>query len=258
MAKIPDEHNQSWLLEELGHLVSLHGSARISQGELFLPTAEHFPDPWQGDLDSLASLCKRLFRYTDLPPFEVHLESFAQEQKQRVGLEGVGDWSYRHDGATAWFAGIYGNVVHFGCSEHQLENAGEGIVGVMAHEVAHVWRRFHGLEVADRDDEEDLTDLTTVYLGFGVFTVNNTYRYRSESVGTFGQRMSRSSAGYLSPQEMSWLFAAQLHLRGLGWWQRRGALGWLEPRQRGFTKAAYRALGSADAVRRRMGLLTPR
>ena len=125
----------------------------------------------------------------------------------------------------------------------------------MAHEVAHAYRTVHGLRVSDPKVEEMLTDLTTVYLGFGVFTVNNTYRYRTftqENGAQLYSGSSTSSAGYLSAQAMSFLFAAQILYRGLSCWQTYRLLRWLEPNQRGYVKAALRELRPADILRRRL------
>jgi hypothetical protein len=143
---------------------------------------------------------------------------------------------------------VQGNRIRFGCSDRQLEEAGEGLVGVMAHEVAHAYRAFHGLVHHDRDVEEHLTDLTTVYLGFGIFTVNNTFRSRSYTHGTLGSGHSMSQAGYLSPEAMSYLFAVQILCRGLTCWQTTKVLRWLEPRQRGHVKAALRDLRPSESV----------
>jgi hypothetical protein len=41
----------------------------------------------------------------------------------------------------------------------------ELLLGTMAHEVAHAYRRHHKLEALDREIEERLTDLTAVMLG---------------------------------------------------------------------------------------------
>jgi hypothetical protein len=92
------------------------------------------------------------------------------------------------------------------------------VVAAMAHEVAHAFRRFHALEVEDRDVEERLTDLTTVYLGFGVLTTNAALRHRSEGLdgGMFllGHTWTRNQLGYLPAAAMCFALALWQHVRG--------------------------------------------
>lgn len=250
MGRLPPDDVRDWLLDALGELVFLQGEAPFVSGRLRLPTDEDFPDPWTGDLASLKRLSLRMLDYCGMEGFEVRLERF--EGDKQLQFSSTGEASFRHEGAAAWFAGIQGKTVRFGCSDHQLAEAGEGLVGVMAHEVAHAYRAAHGLMVGDRDLEERLTDLTTVYLGFGVFTLNNTYRFRSYTHGGLGSGYSISRAGYLSPESMAYLFAAQILCRELSCWQTWRLLRWLEPRQRSHVKVALRQLRPSDAVWKRL------
>lgn len=256
MGNLPPEDEQAWLLDELGRLVELCGEDRFVNGPIVLPTNEAFPDVWTPDLQGVERVTQRILQHVGLEGYRLRLQRFDQEQVvDHVGTDGSAQ--FRHEGAAAWFAGVDGDTIWFGCAEEQIQEAGEQLIGIMAHEVAHAWRTLHGVRVDDRDTEECLTDLTTVYFGFGIFTVNNTFRFRTfrEERGALlysGYRYSKS--GYLSPQAMSFLFAAQLSLRGLGWWKRRGLLGWLEANQRGHVKAALRALGPAASVRTKLGL----
>jgi hypothetical protein len=45
--------------------------------------------------------------------------------------------------------------------------------------VVHAYREHHGLTVITPRTEEELTDLTTIYLGFGVLPLNASYISRS-------------------------------------------------------------------------------
>jgi len=83
----------------------------------------------------------------------------------------------------------------------------------LAHEVAHAYRHAHELRISDYEVEERLTDLTTIFLGFGVLTVNASQRFRSGTSGVGGSWYSRSEGGYLSMQSMSYLLAARVVAR---------------------------------------------
>lgn len=255
MGRLPPSAVQQWILDELAYLVAKQGEEPFVSGRLWLPRESDFPDPWEADLRSLERLLKRLLGYVGLPDVGVSVEAFEGDASvDHVGLDGMAQ--HRHHGAAAWFGGLDGRVARFGCAERQLSEAGEGLVGVLAHEVAHAWRHVHGLVRDDRDEEECLTDLTTIYLGFGVFTVNNTHRYRTGTLTRGAQlysQSSHSSAGYLSPEAMSFAFAANLLARRLTCMQTWRTLRWLEPNQRGYTRTALRHLAPADQLWQRIG-----
>jgi len=64
----------------------------------------------------------------------------------------------------------------FGLDIEQLGDA-QILIAALCHEIGHAFRTRHGLVKADWSREEDLTDLTTIYLGFGIFTVNASDRF---------------------------------------------------------------------------------
>jgi hypothetical protein len=137
---------------------------------------------------------------------------FTEETEVReVGLDGRAS-ATSHVGAAAWFAGIRGNTARFGAEADQLGDP-VGIVGAMAHEIAHAFRRTYRLEHRDRDIEEKLTDVTTIYLGLGVLTTAASARYTTKLDG-LGSSYAHRRQGYLAPHEMAFLLATQLALRG--------------------------------------------
>jgi hypothetical protein len=132
-----------------------------------------------------------------------------------IGVDGAPS-STRHKGTAAWFAGIddAGRVV-LGVEESLLEDAVR-VVGAMCHEIAHAYRHVHRLETSPQPTEEMRTDLTTVFLGFGVLTTNSAYQYRVDTIDEGPQskiRWQHSSTGYLPDEEMAFLLGAQLALR---------------------------------------------
>jgi hypothetical protein len=255
---LPTADERDWLLDELAGLVSRQGHETLVGARILEPDARCFPDRWEPSERGVRVLSRRLLAYAGLGALEVDVQLYDSEaevtERNAVGQA----TSWRHEGAAAWFAGIDGDVCLFGADRRQLD-APEGIVGVMAHEVAHAYRTHHGLVVSDRDTEERLTDLTTVYLGFGVLTTNNAYRYRASGGPEGSMTMttwSHSRAGYLPPQAMAFLLAATMLARRLD----AGALAriarLLETNQKAFFKAAIKAL-DADQLAARLALPDP-
>ncbi|MEM6928082.1 MAG: hypothetical protein AAF602_14210 [Myxococcota bacterium] len=255
MGRLPPPAVQQWVLDELAYLIAKVGPEPFTSSRLWFPREGDFPDPWDADVPSLERLLKRLLGYVGLPDVRVTVAPFRGDSTvDHVSPEG--EAQYRHHGAAAWFGGMNGKLAYFGCAERQLAQAGESLVGVLAHEVAHAWRHVHGLVRDDRDEEECLTDLSTIYLGFGIFTVNNTHRYRTGTLEKGARLYSQSThsrAGYLSPEAMSFAFAANLLARRQTCLQTWRTMRWLEPNQRGYTRAALRHLAPADKLWQRIG-----
>jgi hypothetical protein len=141
------------------------------------------------------------------------------------------------------FYGIEDGRARIGLHVREFGDA-EVAAGVLAHEVAHAFHEHHALVVHDREKEEFLTDLTTIALGFGILTTNNTDRYRS--TGNYSQTTwSTSSVGYLPPHAMAYARALWLRARGDDE-EVRSATKHLEPNQLACFNAALEDLDSEE------------
>lgn len=198
----PSVEERKWLGRYLRKLIEKMGAERFLCAPILLPSPRYFPDRWNGEVADVHRLTQRLMHHAGLGDLGFTLSGFDD------GSSEIFD-----SGTAGWYAGQLEGCCFFGVHADQLEDP-EKAIGVMAHEVAHAFRDHHKLMRRDaRDREELLTDLTTIYLGFGVFTTNNTDRYRSS--GGYGyQEWSNSAAGYLPPPAMAWLLALQAAARG--------------------------------------------
>lgn len=198
---IPAPAERAWLVDELAALTAVVGWQRLVGAPILEPTPRWFPDRWTPDAAGVRRLARRLLRYAGLERLDVQVDLFHGDRD--VALDAYGHTAgERHHGAAAWFAGIEGGVCRFGAEVGQLADP-LGVTAAIAHEVAHVFRRVHAVEVEDSAVEERLTDLTTVLLGFGVLTTNATSRHRSAGVGVGVHSWSHQALGYLPPQAMS-------------------------------------------------------
>jgi hypothetical protein len=251
LTRLPPPQEQAELIRQVATLARAHGSAPWVSAPLLEPRPEHFPDPWRADALGVERLARRLLAYAGLPDLGVHVRLFANEAGSRTVDVRGGVTSSEHAGAAAWFAGIEDGRCLFGTDVQKLETP-DHLAGIMAHEVAHAFRRFHRLERPERDVEERLTDLTTVFLGFGVLTTNAAYRYRAS--GDMNRtRWTHERVGYLAPEAMSFLLGAQVVARGLPAGERRRIARFLEPNQAAAFQAACSALDRA-ALLERLGL----
>jgi hypothetical protein len=238
MTYLPDPEERRGLLAELERLLQARGTAPFLVAPLE-PTPACFPDPWSPDPEGAAALLARIMNYAGLGQLGLRLQ--VADAMQAVTDHGANGSSTHSQGAAAWFHGIADGVAAFGVDHQQLADP-EGLTAAMCHEVAHAYRHQHGL-VGDSALEELRTDLTTVYLGFGILTTNATQRTRTSHEiegGRVSHRMSQSNLGYLSPQAMSFALAAQAASRGAGWWARRRLASFLEPNQAAYFQASFR------------------
>jgi hypothetical protein len=198
-------------------------------------------------------LSLRLLAYAGLGDLDAQVTLYSN----RPADAGLPIGQHAMEGAAAWFAGIEEDTCLFGAEQGQLDD-GDAIVGSMCHEVAHAFRHHHELESTTRLIEEEHTDITTIYLGFGALTLNNTERYRTKAAATgmvAGSSWSMARAGYLPMEAMAYLLAAQVRVREIGPKARRRIMDALAANQRACFEAAYEELGSdVAALCARLGL----
>jgi hypothetical protein len=257
-AYLPPLVEQGRLVRDLRALIERRGFATFVSAPLLEPRGEHFPDRWRPDALGVERLALRLLSYAGLPELQVDVELYQGERDVKAIDAGGNATQWSHKGAAAWFAGINGDRCLFGAEASKLDTP-DMLAGVMAHEVAHAFRHHHHLNGRERQVEEELTDLTTVYLGFGMLTTNASYRYRAEGEiqGSYTRmRWSHHGVGYLSPQAMSFLLAVQVVVRDLPAGERRRLAALLETNQATYFKAACASLERATLIER-LGLPPP-
>jgi hypothetical protein len=217
VALLPDQSDRDWLLAELAGLVEARGADTLLRTRLLLPVAADFPERFTPDAAGVRTIARRLLDHVGLGRLRPRVTTFTEARPPELGAPS------RHEGTAAWFAGIHGDTCELGVDEARLGDAA-GLVGALAHEVAHAYRRHHRLEVDDPATEECLTDLTTVYLGLGVLTTAVSHRFSAEQAherGGVTVRTSHSRLGYLGVQAMAFALAAQLVARAASAGERR-------------------------------------
>jgi len=241
---------KEWLLESLGMLIQRQGHERFLKAPVLTATPACFPDRWTPNPAGASRMVKRLLGYAGLERYPLRVETYELEGK-RAHLDGRGVLADTHkQGAAAWFGGIQDGVLLFGVEEDLLKEP-EPLAGTLSHEVAHAYRHHAGLVMASVALEEKLTDLTTVYLGFGILITNSAYRYRA--TGDLGAwQWSHTRMGYLSLDEMSYLLATQTVLRGM---EPTAVSRWLERNQEAVFMESFRELSrDRSGLAKRLGI----
>ena len=243
MQRLPDPDEIDWLLDSMADLARRAGPDPLLRAPLVEPTREFFPDPGGNGRFALDRVTRRLLGYAGLGRFSVRFETF----------EGESD-------ACALFCGIEGNGCRFAVNP-SIPADPDFLAGVLAHEVAHAFRASRRLVRDDHDEEELLTDLTAVHLGFGILSTRARHSFRTggELRGSMAVTAWRTlAAGYLSQQAFSFALATQVAARGPRKEEIRHVRSALEPNALAMFDEAARFLrnevGGGIEVRRRLGI----
>ncbi len=240
------DEEQDLLLASLAELVAARGPAPLLAGPIE-PTESFFPDRYTPTAEGARVVAERLLGYAGLASYRAVME--VGDGSEVTGPDG--------QPAAAWFRGVEGFRCFFGVDQAKLGEP-ELLVASLAHEVAHAFRHVHDLRDGGALEEEPATDATTVFLGFGVLTTNAAFRYRTTPVDGNSQRghwIRQHSLGYLPPQAMAFLLAAQAVARRAGGGERRRLTAVLEVNQASFYSDAHAALRRREAeVLARLGI----
>jgi hypothetical protein len=240
MQLLPGDEQRAAILNGLAELIAGGSFERFVASPLVEPHKRFFPDPWEASARGVRALALRLLHYAGIDELDV-----------RVEVEDV------RGTASVWFLGIEAGICTFGADPAALQD-GDKVVGILCREVAAAFREWIALTGTPGTLEEAKTDLTTIYLGFGILTTNSAYRYRTEGGlvgGTILTSWSMSTATALPAPAMAYALAAQLVARGI---EARRIVHLLEPNQEASFRAAYELLSAdVDGLRATLGLPPP-
>src|SRR5262249_48234185 len=157
---------KAWIEERLQWLAEEFEDHAFNGRPLPLPTPEFFPDPYDGSKKAVRTLLDRVCGYMDVVPDAVALK-FVSNAGQLWLVSDSGQ--YLPHAAGTYEEGRQKFIV-------RIEKAGlldpMGLVGTMAHELAHVRLLGESRIMNDVYDNELLTDLTVVFFGLGIFLAN--------------------------------------------------------------------------------------
>jgi len=207
----PDQ--QEWIEISFVLLTELFGAEWIREAPLVLPAEKFFPMKWAPTeawanfaFDRVCELMRVQRERVELT-FVEDSEAALRESLRKSGI---------NLGSLAGVAGTYRKVdVEDGASLAQIQiksslfDKPETMVATMAHEVAHVLLLGDGRIPRELERMEPLTDLMTVFSGFGILSANSAFVHKS---GSGGWSVSRS--GYLSPREYGYSLAVFAWTRG--------------------------------------------
>jgi len=208
---VVDADTAAWHVENFQWLARQFGGAAFTQTKLVLPKPGFFiSDGEQGH-----ALALRIFtqvkRYCSMDDWDVELvaddNALARDLPPSLAFNG------RSRYALGTF-GTSGTAVQITYVPALLRHP-ERLIATFAHELAHYLLATAREPPPCADDEHEfLTDLTAVFLGFGVFLANARFQHETYSDGAMhGWRIGHS--GYLPEADLIFALALFLQVRGL-------------------------------------------
>jgi hypothetical protein len=240
-------------LDRLRDLIAQVGVGPLFAAPLVTPEDTWFPDPWpRGGVEKVRQLLLRLAEYAALADLDVEVISFPEETaetdmpapliEQRAASGLTGSFYGIHEG-RAWFG------IEFSRTRDRVE-----LVGILAHEMAHVWRQVRDIHVTPHQAEEECTDLTSIVLGFGILVANAAYRFHTPNARARDwlarTQGSYSVSGYIDVDDMAALLSCWAMLKQLPPEQILKHLG---PTQAEAFRKAW-AASTEEALRERLGI----
>ena len=212
--KLPlSDEDRQWVDNGFNRLARILGRNRMLEVEIILPDAEHFPDPYDKSFAAARKMFLRICDYMKVDPGQIELEIFPDEITELSTL--LPYWRGSKDGGCA---GLYihpddeSSKMVVAIRHSQLDDP-LALVATIAHELGHVILLGGGRMDHSTKDMEPITDLLTVFLGFGIFNSNCAMRLRKwQSDRKHGWSMSH--LGYLPEEVFGYALARFAHERG--------------------------------------------
>ena len=206
-----DEETERWQIDCWRWLISgLSSSRSLRDGPLIVPDFQFFPATDATGHDCAEHLFRCVTRLSGVEdwPFDLVAQAWHPDD------DGKGTFDMEYAAGT-YQEGPGGRMIigyYPGLVDRPLD-----LIGTFAHEVSHgVVRSINSPPPGGWQMEEFAVELTTVYLGFGLFGANNAFQTQFGKgliKGLFGT-WSMSSAGYLSQEQWAFALAVFLTLRG--------------------------------------------
>ena len=184
-------HQQTriWLETSFLTLLSIFGERQTQNRKVLTAERSDFPIRFDGSEQAAFETLKIVAAQMEIPPDKITLD-FYDENLRRI-TEGTPSGLYWGKGETDKFEISVARTV--------LDEP-EDMIAVLAHELAHV--KLLGEQKVTENDEL-ITDLTTIFFGLGVFNANAAFRTFNDA-----KHYGWSQMGYLS--QMEWGYGLAL------------------------------------------------
>lgn len=186
--------DKEWVEKNIIWFIEVFGLDKLNEQPFISPTFENFPYNNLKDTEQFQLFFEKLCSYWDLNPNEIEVKFF-DDIKSKQWTTWIPQGDFNEPG------GLYNQIYtteekrfNIQLAKSNLDNP-QLLVSVIAHELAHVKLLGGNFMNVNDAQMEPLTDLASIFFGFGVFVANSV---QTQSI----YWMSRS--GYLPDQLISY------------------------------------------------------
>jgi tetratricopeptide (TPR) repeat protein len=196
--------DKDWVEKNIIWFVETFGLDKLKEQPFISPTTENFPYNNLKDTDQFRKLFEQLCKYWDLNPNEITVKFF-DDIKSKQWTTWMPQGEFNEPG------GLYSQVYTTEEKRFNIQIAKSNLdnplllVSVIAHELAHVKLLGGNYIIRNSPDMEPLTDLASIYFGFGIFVANSVQTKDLNWI---------SRSGYLPNQLISYANALICYITG--------------------------------------------
>lgn len=176
---VPAEQQQ-WIETRMNFLVEKFGLARLQKSEIVLPTTDFFPSSYSATDEEVRHILSLLCQYMGLPADRFELIYFEDDRIAEASAEYEDVWTQKVWGAR----NDQGTKIQIGLEVSVLDDP-LAVTSMLAHELAHVMLLWDKTIALDLEDQDELADLLTVFLGLGSVVSSVTIREANWSTGRY-------------------------------------------------------------------------
>lgn len=183
-----DEQNRIWIEESFQTLLDIFGKEATLLRKVLIPERIHFPVRYDGSEASAFETLRIVANQMEVPIERITLDFYDDHLRQ------ITDGS---PGGMYWGKGE--NTFEISLVRSKLDEP-ENMVATLAHEIAHI--KLLG-ENRMEENDEPITDLTTIFFGLGIFNANAAFQTFADS-----KYYGWTESGYLT--QMEWGYGLSL------------------------------------------------
>lgn len=188
-------------------LIDFFPEPSLDNRKVFLPTQDDIPINWNKSKEDVMEILKIVSKAMQIDPDEIEIDFYSEGMTElSTGSAPIFLENAAEENRTAglYFDKNANGKYEVSINEINLGNP-EALIATTAHELCHI--KLLGEKKMEENDEH-MTDLATVFFGFGVFTANASFQFSQEH-----DRWSYSNQGYLNHDEWAYSLALFAFLR---------------------------------------------
>jgi hypothetical protein len=243
-----DRDTADWMADCVIWMFEQFDARALLEAELVVPTGDYLRRDGKTGHDLAEHVFEQVKELAGLPDWPCRIEAGDSDPEARVsqsvfvsGMTPAPAGTFQHRGTTDTVVITY---------NPGLLDDPVSLVATFAHELAHyLFAMSRTPPPGGEELEEFATDLGSVFLGFGIFAVNSSFRFEAHG-GALGQGWGYRRSGYLSGNDLTYALALFLRLLDK---DAEAAFTHLAQRYRGPLKASLRYLDRHPEIIERLG-----